>query len=117
MKTLPKTPKMLPWLARKAGISDIRAEALWHDAERWAGAAGHAGSADYFKLAVDRLLQLVGRGITCVPTPPLWLAAMGTRPVASLGRVDAGDARGLGAQRARLDPVRLDKPPGQQLPG
>ena len=59
MKTLPKTPKILPWLARKAGISDIRAEALWHDAERWAGRQATPGSADYFKLAVDRLMELV----------------------------------------------------------
>lgn len=58
MKTMPKTPKILPWLARKAGISDVRAEALWHDAERWAGRQASPGSAAYFKLAVDRLLQL-----------------------------------------------------------
>lgn len=59
MKTMPKTPKLLPWLARKAGISDSRAVALWQDAERWAAHRAPAGSADYFRLAVDRLLQLV----------------------------------------------------------
>lgn len=59
MKSAPKTPKILPWLARKAGISDVRAEALWHEAERWAERQAKPASAAYFKLAVDRLLQLV----------------------------------------------------------
>ena len=58
MKNKIKTPKLLPWLARKAGISERRAETLWHEAERWAAHQAPAGSADYFKLAVDRLLQL-----------------------------------------------------------
>ena len=59
MKNKIKTPKLLPWLARKAGISERRAETLWHEAERWAAHQAPAGSADYFKLAVDRLLRLV----------------------------------------------------------
>ncbi len=58
MRTRPKTPKLLPWLAKKAGISDARATALWHDAERWAARQAPAGSSAYFKLAVDRLLAL-----------------------------------------------------------
>ena len=58
MKTTPKTPKLLPWLARKAGISDARATTLWHEAERWAAHQAAKGSAAYFKLAVDRLLEL-----------------------------------------------------------
>ena len=57
MRTAPKTPKLLPWLAKKAGISDIRAAALWHDAERWAAHRSAPGSSAYFKLAVDRLLD------------------------------------------------------------
>lgn len=55
----PKTPKLLPWLAKKAGITERRAMALWVDAERWAKHRTAPGSADYFKLAVDRLLELV----------------------------------------------------------
>jgi hypothetical protein len=58
MRTHPKTPKILPWLAKKTGISEARATALWHDAERWAAHRAPAGSSLYFKLAVDRLLQL-----------------------------------------------------------
>lgn len=59
MKPRPRNPKLLPWLARKAGISDPRAEVLWHEAERWAARQSEVGSADYFRLAVDRLLHLV----------------------------------------------------------
>ena len=58
MRTTPKTPKLLPWLARKAGISDARAANLWHHAERWAESQAAPGSSTYFKLAVDRLLEL-----------------------------------------------------------
>lgn len=55
-----KTPKMLPWLARKAGISDSRAEALWAEAivcatER----TGWVGTSEYWKAAVDRLIELI----------------------------------------------------------
>lgn len=59
MKTAIRTPKLLPWLARKAGIGERRAETLWREAERWAAHQAPIGSADYFKLAVDRLLSLV----------------------------------------------------------
>ena len=58
MRSYPKTPKILPWLAKKAGISESRAATLWHQAERWAEHRAKAGSSLYFKLAVDRLLQL-----------------------------------------------------------
>lgn len=58
MRTYPKTPKILPWLAKKAGISESRAATLWHDAERWAARRATFGSSLYFKLAVDRLLEL-----------------------------------------------------------
>ena len=59
MSTKPKTPKLLPWLAKKAGISDHRATTLWLDAERWAARRAPFGSSAYYKLAVDRLLELV----------------------------------------------------------
>jgi hypothetical protein len=58
MRTYPKTPKILPWLAKKAGITQARAATLWHDAERWAERRAAVGSSLYFKLAVDRLLEL-----------------------------------------------------------
>ena len=59
MNTKPTTPKLLPWLARKAGISEHRAVTLWRDAERWAHRRAVFGSSAYYKLAVDRLLELV----------------------------------------------------------
>jgi len=59
MRTEPKTPKLLPWLAKKAGISEARATALWHDAERRAAHRAAKGSSAYYKLAVDCLLELV----------------------------------------------------------
>jgi hypothetical protein len=58
MRSKPKTPKILPWLARKAGISDARAAEFWRDAEQWAARRAETGSSTYFKLAVDRLLEL-----------------------------------------------------------
>ncbi len=59
MTSNPKTPKLLPWLAKKAGITERRATTLWHQAERWAACRAAAGSSDYFKLAVDHLLELI----------------------------------------------------------
>lgn len=59
MSTKCETPKLLPWLARKAGISDRRARTLWFDAARWADKTAVAGSSAYYKLAIDRLLELV----------------------------------------------------------
>lgn len=59
MSSKPKTPKLLPWLAKKAGITEARSIALWREAERWAERRAAPGSSDYFKLAVDRLLELV----------------------------------------------------------
>lgn len=55
----PKSPKLLPWLAKKAGISERRAEALWRDACRHAAHRAEAGSSTYHKAAIDRLMELV----------------------------------------------------------
>lgn len=59
MSTTPKTPKLLPWLAKKAGISESRATALWGDAERWAARRAVPDSSDYYQQSMDRLLELV----------------------------------------------------------
>lgn len=59
MSTKPKTPKLLPWLAKKADISESLAATMWHDSERWAERHAPADSSAYYKLAVDHLLQLV----------------------------------------------------------
>jgi len=55
-----KAPKLLPWLARKAGVAEHRAETLWHAAQRYA--ALHTGETEtpaYWKAAMDRLLELI----------------------------------------------------------
>ena len=55
-----KTPKMLPWLARKAGISDARAEALWAEAIRHATSeTGWVGTPEYLRIANQRWKELV----------------------------------------------------------
>jgi hypothetical protein len=55
-----KTPKMLPWLARKAGINNGRAEALWAEALEYVAKTPfepRPGAGDH--LAVRRLLMLI----------------------------------------------------------
>lgn len=55
-----KRPKMLPWLARKAGISERRADVLWHAAQRYAALnTGETETPAYWKEAMDRLLELI----------------------------------------------------------
>lgn len=54
-----KAPKILPWIARKAGISEALALKLWR---RAAGEAeqltGKAEGSEYWGLAVERFLDL-----------------------------------------------------------
>ncbi|GAB1394582.1 hypothetical protein MASR1M60_27460 [Rhodocyclaceae bacterium] len=53
-------PKILPWLAHKAGISLHRAEMLWHAAQRHAThATGETDTPAYCAEAMDHLLELV----------------------------------------------------------
>ena len=52
--------KMLPWLARKAGIDDAHAQALWVEANRYAAArTGRINCPEHWKAAIDRLLDLL----------------------------------------------------------
>jgi uncharacterized protein (DUF2336 family) len=48
-------PKILPWLAREAGVAPIHAEALWRRAERFADGLARRGTPVWSKLAMDRL--------------------------------------------------------------
>lgn len=55
-----RAPMILPWLAHKAGISERRAETLWSAACRFAANRGlEAETPDYWKTAMDRLLELI----------------------------------------------------------
>ena len=66
MNTISRNPKILPWLAHKAGISLHRAEILWHAAQRHAAhATGENETAAYWQAAMDRLLELVAAESLC----------------------------------------------------
>lgn len=55
-----KSPKLLPWVAKKAGVPLPRAEELWIEAVRYATQqADIVESPEYWKAAVDRLLELI----------------------------------------------------------
>ena len=59
MKRL-QNPKSLPWLARKAGVSDQTAQALWHEAVALASASGMRLSAPARMAdAMQRLLVML----------------------------------------------------------
>jgi hypothetical protein len=55
MSCTPTLPKVLPWLAREAGVGPARAEVLWHRAERFADGFARRGTPVWAKLAMDHL--------------------------------------------------------------
>ena len=57
--TFAKAPKILPWLAHKAGIDDRRAETLWHAALRYAAHAHKTDTSEYWQAAMTRLEELI----------------------------------------------------------
>lgn len=57
-----KTPKVLPWLARRAGVNDSRAELLWRAAcLQAASMTGEHDGSRYWGAAQERLLDLLAR--------------------------------------------------------
>ncbi len=73
-----KTPKILPWLARRAGVSDSRAELLWRAAcLQAASMTGEQDSSRYWGAAQERLLDLLAceRWRTHPPFAWPWLLA------------------------------------------
>jgi hypothetical protein len=55
-----KPPKILPWIARKAGISDELALKLWRRAVSEAEyLTGKSEGSEYWALAVERFLDIV----------------------------------------------------------
>lgn len=55
-----KSPKLLPWLARRAGLSDARIEQIWQEAAEYAAnATGELETHRYWKAAHERLIDLV----------------------------------------------------------
>lgn len=90
----PVTPMLLPWLAKKAGISDTLVLTLWQKAAHHAAQRAEPGSAAYFKLAVDRLLEYVAaeslrKDAESFGLRP-WIRSQNRLWATSLGLVEAG---------------------------
>lgn len=63
-----KAPKILPWIARKAGISDELALKLWRRAISEAEyLTGKAEGSAYWGLAIERFLSIVEDEVGCSP--------------------------------------------------
>lgn len=101
-----KTPMILPWIARRAGITDARAEDLWHEALCHATEkTGWVGTPEYWEAAERRLLKLVEaeRQTGCLRTPQIsWLVRLHTRlahlPLLAAERWSVAWARTLAAK-------------------
>lgn len=65
-----QTPKLLPWYARKAGVSIERAESLWRKAVRCATAdTGWVGTSEYWGAAMDTFVRLLEEEKDTLCTP------------------------------------------------
>lgn len=65
-----KTPKLLPWYARKAGVSIERATVLWRTAVREATEkTGWVGNTEYWGEAMHTFLELLERERTSLCAP------------------------------------------------
>jgi hypothetical protein len=70
-----KAPKILPWVARKAGISDELALKLWRRAASEAEyLTGKAEGSEYWRLAVERFLAIVEEEVGVAPQYGLTIA-------------------------------------------
>jgi hypothetical protein len=55
-----RTPKILPWLAKRAGVSEEKAGELWRQAVREATvSAGWVGNSEYWGEAIERFRTLL----------------------------------------------------------
>lgn len=72
-----KAPKILPWVAHKAGISEELALKLWRRAAGEAEAmTGCCNSSDYYALAVERFIDFAeSEGSGCVVRDSIGSAA------------------------------------------
>jgi hypothetical protein len=58
-------PKSLPWLARKAGVSDQLVETLWNRALALAGASAQGAESQRMAEAMQHLLKMLERTGMC----------------------------------------------------
>ena len=64
-----QAPKILPWIAKKAGISEELALKLWRRALSEAELiTGKPEGSDYWGLAVKRCLSIVEEEVGCTPS-------------------------------------------------
>ncbi|MDX9698485.1 MAG: hypothetical protein RBT55_02825 [Rhodocyclaceae bacterium] len=66
-----RTPKLLPWYARKAGVSEKRAASLWRKAVRQATeTTGWVGNAEYWGETMNIFRELLEeeRASFCAPS-------------------------------------------------
>ena len=68
MKNSMNAPKILPWIAKKAGISEELALKLWRRAVSEAEyLTGKTEGSEYYGLAVERFLALVEDEVGSIP--------------------------------------------------
>jgi hypothetical protein len=74
-----KTPKILPWLARKHGVSEARATKLWASALRYAtDKTGWVGTPEYWSVSMERFLELLEAEVSpCQPPLSVWVRIQG----------------------------------------
>jgi hypothetical protein len=107
---LAKAPKILPWLAHKAGIDDRRALTLWHAALRHAALAYRSGTSEYWQAAMDQLLELIA-----AESQREDVASFGWRPWAR-SMADVWTLRMDVLDEIALAPVRTWRILGQHMP-
>jgi hypothetical protein len=96
-----KAPKILPWLAHKAGIDERRAEILWHAALSHAAHEHAPDTPEYWRAAMDCLLDLLA-----AESQREDLASFGWRPWVRclanfwIERMSILDAMALASERA-----------------
>ena len=107
MKTTPRYPKILPWLAHKAGISMSHAESLWDAARCHAQTVtGETETPVYWKAAMDRLHELAAAESLREDT-----ASFGWRPWSRLNK------RGWETPLALLQALTLNSVRGWRVMG
>lgn len=60
-----ENPKSLPWLARKAGVSDRRVDTLWNKALAMADANTQVAPSRRMAEAMQHLLRMLDRPCSC----------------------------------------------------
>ena len=78
MHSKESTPKLLPWLARKARISDDQAVELWQRARAETASEGGMSPARAHSRAMDRLFELVAAD-SLIRKAPLYQLDLGFR--------------------------------------